>query len=96
MIGGFNATTVGINEPVINLISNVYPNPFSNQVTITSNGIESIDVFDMVGSKVKSIVLSATENTTEVDFSGLPSGVYFYSTFKEGTIVETRKIVKAN
>jgi len=97
MAGTWNATTtVGITEPVTNLITNVYPNPFSEKITIKYNGIESIEVFNIVGGKVKSMELSSAQNKAEIDFAGFPAGVYFYRTYKEGIIVETRKIVKAN
>jgi len=96
MGGGWSAAPVGINEPFVNLITTVYPNPFNDKVTIKYNGIESIEMFNVVGEKVKSVELSSVQTKAEIDFAGLPAGVYFYRTYREGTIVETRKIVKAN
>jgi plastocyanin len=96
MIGGFNATVTAIIEPATNLLTSVYPNPFNDKVTIKYNGIESVEVFNVIGDKVKALDLSASENKTEIDFAGFPAGIYFYRTYKEGTLVETRKIVKAN
>ena len=51
---------------------------------------------NVIGEKVKSMELSAAEVKVDMDFTGFPAGVYFYRTYKEGTIVETRKVVKAN
>lgn len=96
MFGTFTAAVVGIIEPNVNLLTSVYPNPFNDKVTIKYNGIESVEVFNVIGDKVKAMDLSASENKTEIDFAGFPAGIYFYRTYKEGTIVETRKIVKAN
>ncbi|MGQ0827378.1 MAG: T9SS type A sorting domain-containing protein [Bacteroidota bacterium] len=96
MGGGWNAAPVGINEPLSNLITSVYPNPFNDKVTIKYDGIESIEMFNVVGEQVKSLNLSSSQNKAEIDFAGLPAGIYFYRTYKEGVIVETRKIIKAN
>ena len=94
MLGGFSASGVGILEPVSNLFTSVYPNPFKDKLTVKYNGIESIDIFNVVGEKVKSIDFSSTEGKIEVDLSELTSGVYFYRTYREKNIVETKKIIK--
>lgn len=96
MGGGWSAAPVGINEPLSNLITSVYPNPFNDKVTIKYDGIESIEVFNVIGEQLKSLNLSSSQSKTEIDFAGLPAGIYFYRTYKEGLVVETRKIVKAN
>ena len=100
MGGGFVVTATGIIEPATNLITNAYPNPFNDKITFKYNGIngiQSLEVFNVIGDKVKAMELSANETKTEIDFAGFPAGIYFYRTYnKEGTIVETRKIVKAN
>ena len=96
MIGGFAATpTTGIATPATDLITQVYPSPFRDKLTVKYNGIEMIEFYNVVGEKVKSIQMDAVEAKIEVDFENLPTGVYFYRTYKEGTVVETRKIVKA-
>lgn len=97
MAGGFNVSsgTTGILEPATNLLVNVYPNPFEVKVMVKYNGVQSIDVFNILGDKVKTIELSATENKVEVDFENLPSGAYFFRVYSEGVIVETKRIVKA-
>ena len=96
MIGGFTVSSTGIIDPATNLLTSAYPNPFSDKVTLKYTGIQSVEVFNVVGEKVKSMELSATEAKVDLDFTGFPAGIYFYRTYKEGTIVETRKIVKAN
>lgn len=96
MGGSFGASgSVGVQEPVTNLLTSAYPNPFVDKITVNYKGITSIEVYNMLGAKVKSLELTATENKIEIDFSNLPSGVYFLCTFNEGTIVETKRINKS-
>jgi plastocyanin len=96
MVGGFNVTATSIAEPATDLITNAYPNPFKDKLTIKyGKGIEKIEVFNVVGEKVKSIEVNSPDFKVEIDFEALPSGIYFYRTYNEGTIIETRKVVKA-
>ena len=100
MGGGFVVVLAGIIEPNVNLLTSVFPNPFNDKITFKYNGvngIKSVEVFNMIGDKVKAMELLANETKTEIDFAGFPAGIYFFRTYNtEGTIVETRKIVKAN
>lgn len=96
MAGGFNVTATTIAEPTIDLLTNAYPNPFSDKLTIKyGKGIQSIEVFNVVGEKVKSIDVNNPDFKVEVNFEALPSGIYFYRTYSDGNIIETRKIVKS-
>lgn len=95
MLGGFQASgSTGIVAQTTNLITTAYPNPFQDKLTVKYSGIESIDVINVIGEKVQTIALDATDSKIEIDFSNLPSGMYFYRTYREGTIVETKRIVK--
>lgn len=95
MVGGFTVSNVGIIDPTVDLLVNAYPNPFKSKMTLKyGKQIESVKIFNIVGEQVKSFDLSPTEEKKEIDFEGIPSGVYFMRTYKEGTIVETKKIVK--
>lgn len=94
MVGGFSVSSTIVSDPPVDALALIYPNPFKEKLTIKYYGIETIDVFNIVGDKVKTIELSALENKVEIDFINLPSGIYFYRSVKEGYIVETKKIVK--
>ena len=54
----------------------VYPNPNNGIFTIESKELTSsiIDVYDLLGQKVKSIQISSTK--TLIDLSNFPKGVY--------------------
>ncbi|MDO9185351.1 MAG: T9SS type A sorting domain-containing protein [Bacteroidia bacterium] len=95
MVGGFQATgTTGILAPSTNLLTTAYPNPVKDKLTVKYDGLELIEVLNVIGEKIQTIALDATESKVEIDFSNLPSGMYFYRTYKEGAIVETKRIVK--
>lgn len=94
MIGGFTVTTTGIIDPATDLITKVYPSPFKDRITVKYNGIEEIDFYNVIGENVKSVKLDAIEAKFDIDFGDLPSGVYFYRTYKDGVVAETRKLVK--
>ena len=94
MTGTFTVTAAGIADPRVDLLTVAYPNPFHNKLTIKYNGVESVEFYNIVGEKVKSFELSAIENKTEIDLTDLASGVYFLRTYREGNIVETKKVVK--
>jgi plastocyanin len=95
MIAQFTVSAVGILEPATDLLTQVYPNPFSDKLTVKFNGIEKIEFVNILGEKVKSVTMDSQEGKLDVYFDNLPAGVYFYSTYKEGNIVESRKLVKA-
>lgn len=95
MSGGFVVGSVGIANVATDLLTSVYPSPFKEKVNVIYHGIESIEFFNVIGETVKTIEISSMEGKMEVDLESLPAGIYFYRTYKEGTIMETRKIVKA-
>jgi plastocyanin len=96
MTGTANVSAVGINDPAgMSAITNVYPSPFQDKVTVKYNGIEKIEFVNMLGEQVKNLEITTQEGKLDVYFDNLPAGVYFYRTYKEGMVVETRKIVKA-
>lgn len=56
--------------------SNLYPNPATNQINITSiEGIILIEIIDVMNSKIKRLKLNAT-NKSSINISDLPSGIY--------------------
>lgn len=95
MVAQFTVSAVGILEPATDLLTQIYPNPFSDKLTVKFNGIDKIEFVNILGEKVKTVTIDSQEGKLDVYFDNLPAGVYFFSTYKEGTIVESRKIVKA-
>ncbi len=95
MLAGFTVTSVGIAEPNVNLLTSVYPNPFTDKISLTYNNLSKIEVLNVVGSLVKSVELSSIEGTIEMNLDAMPSGIYFVRTYREGLLSETKKIVKS-
>jgi hypothetical protein len=81
-------------------LSQNYPNPF-NPSTIISYQVESykvikLVVYDILGKEVAILVNEKqSPGTYEVtwDGSNYPSGIYFYSLFADGNLIETKKMI---
>lgn len=86
----FTSTLTATENRLTNL--KIYPNPTSSDWTfLHTSAIESIELFDINGKKLQTIVPSATE----FKLSGieLPSGVYFVK-IKSGADFSWQKIIK--
>lgn len=98
MMGGFVATNpVGLGITKITKQTTdfkAYPNPFKTKITIPTKNAESIEIFSVLGEKVKTIDTGMLDKVT-VDLSDLRKGVYFYALKDESGVIETRKIVKS-
>ena len=72
------------NEKVI-----VFPNPTDSQLTINSDKIFKVEVYDLQGRKM------FETNSTSIDFSELKIGIYLVNLYDEGDrIVSTYKVIK--
>lgn len=104
--GGSDSTFyVGISSNIKNseqsyTLKQNYPNPFNPSTTIRYNiqnsNYTEIKIYDIRGKEVN-ILKNKKEypGSYEVEFngSGLPSGVYFYSLFLDGNLVDTKKMI---
>ena len=88
------STNAGINDVLTNEI-NIYPNPTSGKVTLSTGNsqasISSISVFNMVGKEVFS-QQSAVGSEVTVDLSSQPKGLYILL-IKVGENFYSRKII---
>jgi len=91
-----NCAFVGVEEIAKKGEISVYPNPTSGELRI-ENGelrIKSVEVFDVFGRNVLSLVSPMSSETT-INISHLPQGVYVLKVVADGHTF-TRKIVKTN
>ncbi len=98
MTGTINVTGgsgAGITDPTQSLATTAYPTPFSSNITFQYNGVDKISVFNVVGEQIKSVETGGNFGTIEMNFDEMAAGIYFYRTYKDGAIFETRKIVKS-
>lgn len=73
----------------------VYPNPFSDNITIVLEGGEIVDnaeVYNILGQRVKTVRLPKGADT--IALSELPSGTYLLKLFKGKQLLKTEKIIK--
>ncbi len=90
---------VGIKEINENyLFTNAYPNPANNLTTINYNFSSditnaSIVIYDLLGKKVKSELLSNSQGKVTINTNDLNNGIYLYSLVLNGRSVSTRKLV---
>lgn len=76
-------------------VADIFPNPASHFVTIqlvnTPKAGTTLDVFNLLGSKVRSIAVKG--KTIEIPVTDLHNGIYLVTLNVDGKAVETRKIV---
>ena len=80
------------------LFKDAHPNPANTEVTFKYNFASgtksaSIVLFNVLGSKVKTIELSAQEETAMLDVTDLNPGVYFYTLNIDGVNKLSRRLV---
>ena len=94
----YNGVT-GIQQNAIQPItlSNASPNPASTTFNMTFQlgkaNEGQIVMYNMLGEKVREIVLTENEATAKVDVTTLTQGVYFCSLTIDGKAVATRRVV---
>lgn len=85
------STCAGINNPALsaqNTAFSIYPNPFNNKITVTTDGLKQpVIIYNIMGSVIYNNVLEVEK--TEIDLSKEQSGIYF---IRIGN--STRKIIK--
>lgn len=72
----------------------VYPNPASTTFNVdikTNDNNAQLRIFNLLGEEVERTYLVNGVNTVSVE--GMPNGVYFYSIYQNGNVVETKKLV---
>jgi plastocyanin len=78
---------------------NVFPNPFTDVVTLSveqgKSNVNMIKVTDALGKEVKNIEVSAGQNSYSFDLSDLQPGMYFCNLYTSDGIIETRKIFRS-
>ena len=101
--GNLSISYDDINENVIlqsssNIKSNkavdisIYPNPAKDYITIQSNDLFKISVFDITGKKVKEV--NMRDNNTTINISNLKSGIYTVKLQNKKTVYDKKIIIQ--
>lgn len=92
-----NTASFSISEQSIQK-SNAYPNPARNyffvELAHQPKANTTIEVYNLLGSKVRSVAARSTK--VEVNVADLKSGIYLYTITENGRAIETKKIVVKN
>ncbi len=97
----YKINTTGIKQNVASYnVSNIAPNPASNNVSLSydlknSNQPATIKIYNMLGTLVKTTPLEAYSNNTKIDISLLEEGIYFYSVTVGSKVIKTNRLVVA-
>ncbi|MDC0303398.1 T9SS type A sorting domain-containing protein [Flavobacteriales bacterium] len=97
----FTASPLGVQDVFLggqSGISESYPNPAKTVANINYAlkigwGKAQIEVFSMLGSKVKKVALKQDQGTLKLDVANLPSGIYFYTLKVDGNDIATKKML---
>ncbi|MCI0611588.1 T9SS type A sorting domain-containing protein [bacterium] len=93
--GSFTVTcTAGIDDDEQYISSSVYPNPFISALTMVNHGADAVKITDISGQVVQAISLNTSGDKSEINLDALAPGIYFLTTWSEGVIRETKKIIK--
>lgn len=81
---------LGVASSAVNSGLQIYPNPATDVVNIsTKKAVETINVFDLSGKKVKSF-----KSAGQINVSSLAKGTYILQVYYGGGSVETTKLIK--
>jgi hypothetical protein len=75
----------------------IFPNPVKDVFTVsTDNNMNlcKIEIFDINGRLIKSILPNNTKNIIQIDISECPSSVYFVRTKIDNGLIRMKKIIK--
>ena len=84
-----------INEIYLEAIVNIFPNPFSTQITLHADinfKDATLIIYNLYGQQVKQII-NISGQTITLQRDNLPSGLYFIRLTQDGKIIATDKLV---
>ena len=86
----------GIKEPqqnVLTIFPKLFPNPFSNQLTISLADNEQ-SIISLYNFRKQQILKQSFTNTTTINTEQLAEGIYFYELRNDKGIIKKGKVVK--
>lgn len=88
----FSVLTVGIDTVNVNYSLLLYPNPATNMVSVSSNGINTLELLDVSGKLIRA--QTVTGERTDIDISSLPSGFYIIRGISRDVVFRTERLMK--
>ena len=75
----------------------IYPNPTTNKININyelfNDYLTTLEVFDVIGNRVKTVEVSNSKNTISIDLSNLSNGIYYCQFLSNGLKIGGDKLV---
>ncbi|GAB4279109.1 MAG: hypothetical protein Kow0068_03000 [Marinilabiliales bacterium] len=73
--------------------TNIFPNPFNNEITITTNSsiLSQIILYDMMAKKY---IQQTFTNSVTLNTERLATGIYFYEVINEKGVIRKGKVIK--
>jgi len=91
---GCTCITTGIDETTIYEDDlNVFPNPFSDRINITSNN-KDVSEFILYDIASRKILTQSFVNSTSINTEQLVKGIYLYEVHNKNGVIEKGKVVK--
>jgi len=90
MIRAYGITTLGVEEPISNKTTSLYPNPTTGQFTVEGANVDKVEVYNLVGQKVCEQQGSKVVN---IDATEWNKGIYLVNIVEENGAVVTKKLV---
>lgn len=70
----------------------IYPNPATDQMNVSANNIERVELYNAMGQKVETEAVSG--NVVRINVSDLTKGAYVVKIYANGTVATQKVIVK--
>jgi len=90
MIRAYCITTLGVEEPISNKTTSLYPNPTTGQFTVEGANVAKVEVYNLVGQKVCEQQGSKVVN---IDATNWHKGIYLVNIIEENGAMVTKKLV---
>ena len=90
-----NITSIGIATLSNSSVISIYPNPFTDQTTITFGEVQkntSVRIIDMLGNEVKLVLLNGVNNLV-IEKGDMHAGIYFIQITDDNHNVVNRKVI---
>ncbi|MBA3647194.1 MAG: T9SS type A sorting domain-containing protein [Chitinophagales bacterium] len=95
-VGAVSNNTTGINNPKTKGIS-IFPIPAKDVLNVSFDvayNVSSIQVYNMVGQKLKTVAVSSSSKTVAIPVSALNKGMYFIHILSNGKDIATQTFTK--
>jgi hypothetical protein len=90
MIRAYGITTLGVEEPISNKTTSLYPNPTTGQFTVEGLNVAKVEVYNLVGQKICEQQGSKVVNINATEWN---KGIYLVNIIEENGAVVTKKLV---